>query len=93
MATVSGKYIIFPKVAFPAANSAASSAIPEAIAVSRALSNQEPITGCQIEVDNIPAPPTSDIPKAPVLGVYSEVKPIMVGQKKQTPNANNTAAA
>ena len=36
------------------------------------------MTGCQIPVANIPAPPITDIPNAPVFGLYSDVAPIMV---------------
>ena len=40
----------------------------------------------------MPAPPINDKPNAPVFGKYSETKPSMVGQKKQTPAAKTNAA-
>ena len=72
---------MFPKAAFPATTSAASCAIPAFKAITFSSSSHDPITGFHIPVANIPAPPTRDIPRAPVFGRYSETKPIMVGQK------------
>ena len=76
-----GGWQSIPKVAFPAAISARSCVNPESSAVCVLLSIQEPIIGFHIPVANIPIPPTKDIPKAPVFGIYSETKPIIVGQK------------
>src|SRR6185503_15441512 len=50
------------------------------------------IMGTTSEVENIPAPPIMESPRAPVLGRYSETKPNIVGQKKQTPSAKTKAA-
>src|SRR5579863_10093557 len=77
----------------PAIASAADDPAPDAIAAAFALSNHFPITGRINEVENMPAPPISDSPRAPVLGRYSETNPSMVGQKKQIPAAKTSAAA
>jgi predicted MFS family arabinose efflux permease len=46
------------------------------------VSEYLPKTGALgMSLESIPTPPTRDIPKAPVLGRYSETKPIIVGQK------------
>ena len=46
-----------------------------------AVSIDLPIIGSTIEVATNPAPPRIDIPKAPLLGTYSDATPIIVGQK------------
>jgi len=46
-----------------------------------AVSIDLPIIGNTIEVATKPAPPRMDIPNAPLLGMYSEATPIIVGQK------------
>ena len=51
-----------------------------------------PVIGRKMDVDNIPAPPKIDNPRAPLSGILSETKPSIVGQKKQTPIANTVAA-
>ena len=40
-----------------------------------------PMIGKTIEVATKPAPPKIDIPRAPLLGTYSDATPIIVGQK------------
>ena len=40
-----------------------------------------PITGRNIATDTIPAPPKRDSPRAPLFGIYSAMKPNIVGQK------------
>src|SRR5579863_3606285 len=76
----------------PAIASAADDPAPDAIAEAFALSNHFPIRGRTREVENMPAPPISDSPRAPVFGRYSDTNPSMVGQKKQIPAAKTSAA-
>jgi hypothetical protein len=87
-----GIYMTFRKVSEPAAELAAASSSPEAKAAAFALSYHPPIMGRIREVENIPAPPISESPNAPVFGVYSDTNPSMVGQKKQIPTAKTMAA-
>src|SRR4051812_40732398 len=72
--------------------SASGVAEPAATAAALKSSYHLPMIGIIKEVENIPAPPISDKPKAPVLGKYSETKPSIVGQKKQMPAAKTNAA-
>ena len=89
---MAGIMATFKRVSLPAAASALTTSFPELTAASFALSNHLPIAGSIKETENIPAPPISDKPKAPVFGRYSETKPNMVGQKKQIPTAKTAAA-
>ena len=82
----------FRNVSEPAIASALTASTPLVTAAVFALSNHLPITGIIKAVENIPAPPINDKPKAPVLGRYSETKPSIVGQKKQIPIAKTKAA-
>src|SRR5580658_816450 len=80
------------KVFDPAIASAADDAAPDAMAEPFALSYHFPIRGRINDVENMPAPPISDSPRAPVRGRYSDTNPSMVGQKKQIPTAKTSAA-
>src|SRR5664279_647624 len=44
-----------------------------------------------MDTANIPAPPSKLIPNAPDLGIFSDTKPSMVGQKYATPKPNTIA--
>src|SRR6186713_819886 len=82
----------FINVLEPATASAATGSDPAAMAPALKLSYHFPIKGRINETENMPAPPISDSPRAPVLGRYSDTKPSIVGQKKQMPDAKTSAA-
>ena len=90
--SVAGNNARFDSTLCPATNSGSTPVIAAAVAFSRALSIQLPITGFHKLSANIPAPPIIDIPRAPLSGMFSATKPTMVGQKYITPIANNMAA-
>ena len=90
---IAGITATFKNVLEPAIASAAAALAPELMALAWKLSYQCPIMGTMREVENIPAPPIIERPSAPVSGRYSDTKPSIVGQKKQTPNAKTKAAA
>src|SRR5690349_12053464 len=90
--TMAGMIATFKNVLEPAMASACSAVLPAATAASLNLSYHPPINGITNEVENIPAPPIKERPRAPVLGKYSETKPSIVGQKKQMPAAKTSAA-
>src|SRR5579871_2326337 len=89
---IAGIMATFKKVLEPATASACGPVNPLATAADLKSSYHLPIKGIMIAVENMPAPPINDKPNAPVLGKYSETKPSMVGQKKQTPAAKTKAA-
>ena len=88
--TIAGIMATFINVWEPA--SASGVAEPAATAADLKSSYHLPMIGMISDVENIPAPPINDKPKAPVFGKYSETKPSMVGQKKQMPAAKTNAA-
>ena len=78
---IAGKETIVPKVSCPATSSSSSPVSPAAAASALSLSIHLPIIGWKIDVENIPTAPIIDMPKAPLFGILSAMKPIMFGQK------------
>lgn len=78
---IPGKVTILAKVCWPAASSSSDPDSPAEALTTLALSIQWPIMGWKIAVENIPIPPTTDIPKAPLNGAFCATDPIIVGQK------------
>ena len=56
------------------------------------LSKNRPSNGSIKDTDSIPSPPITDIPKAPLSGMFSEMKAKVVGQKKVMPMEKRPAA-
>src|SRR4051812_20971698 len=90
--SIAGMMATLRKVFDPATASAPAALVPEATAAALKSSYHFPISGRISETENIPAPPISERPSAPDLGTYSATKPSIVGQKKQIPAANTSAA-
>ena len=82
----------FKNVFEPAMASACAPEYPNCAAVALKLSYHLPISGITSDEENMPAPPISERPSAPVFGRYSDTNPSMVGQKKQIPAAKTNAA-
>ena len=78
---IAGNNSMFDKVICPAAKSAASPTRPCASATTFLSLIHPPITGWNMEEENIPIPPMMDKPNAPVSGSLDPTKPSMFGQK------------